>query len=590
MTTMFPADVLQEDVPKFVELCDGNNDDEDDYNYESEPQTSRPRPSCPMSTSGRSHNSKGRKTPAEECPRSNMEEEPSCISTESEASPSSVPRKRLIGVSSTVTKKLFPYHVVVDSEFTIHQVGKDLPGVLRDIEANLVGNNIANVFVMTKPVGMEWEWDWIRKLGDQVFDLKPLTNTAEVPKRMRFKATVKHISDDPPLTMLVLTPDANNLEELREMDLTLSDLPVHGAHRDAIFLREHLSSHMNNALKMEKLSRSLAREKVLLESLLPEHAAAGLREGKTVEPMLHKNVTFFFSHIVGFTNMCDKIYPWDVIGMLNRLYCAMDFLAGKFNLFKVETIGDAYVCCSGLPEADEDHAENVANFVIAVRHCVKQVLSPLDNSPIEIRIGIHSGSCASGVVGTTNPRYCVFGDTVNTASRHESTGAQGKIHCSSATQEVLKQRSSAKFCIKERGVVEMKGKGKRITYWLDSTGYNKFVNRYALEKLENEVQQRLGNTNFGSKRPQEYTNCSVERMNKDLSNNASAAKIPQSQTEASQNATSQMEVSQNAVRRERRIKLRLRVPPPQRTHQFHSKAGARVNYSQYLLQCNSHYD
>jgi hypothetical protein len=294
--------------------------------------------------------------------------------------------------------------VIVDENFVIRQVGDDLPSVLKDTEANLVGDNIADVFVMTKPIGMDWDWQWIRKLGDQSFDVKPTADTGGISRRLRFKATVKHISEKPQLTMLILTPDANNLEDLRKMNLTLSDLPVHGAHRDAVFLREHLSTHMSNALKMEKLSKSLAREKALLESLLPEHAAAGLRAGKTVEPMLHNNVTFFFSDIVGFTNICEQIYPWDVIGMLNRLYCAMDYLAGKFNLFKVETIGDAYVCCSGLPQADEDHAKNVANFAIAVNHCCKQVLSPLDEASIQLRIGINTGSCASGVVGMTNPR------------------------------------------------------------------------------------------------------------------------------------------------------------------------------------------
>jgi len=211
--------------------------------------------------------------------------------------------------------------------------------------------------------------------------------------------------------MLIMSPEASNLEDLMKMELTLSDLPVHGDYRDAVFLREHLSSQMNNALKMEKLSKSLTREKQLLESLLPQHAADGLRAGKQVEPRLHQNVTLFFSDIVGFTNICKQIYPWDVIGMLNRLYCVMDFLALKFKLFKIETIGDAYVCCSGLPQSDEQHAENVANFAIAVMHCCRQVLSPVSQEPIQLRIGIHTGPAASGVVGTTNPRYCVFGDS-----------------------------------------------------------------------------------------------------------------------------------------------------------------------------------
>jgi class 3 adenylate cyclase len=310
-----------------------------------------------------------------------------------------------VGLSGDITKSLFPYHVMVDNDFTICQVGKDLPGVLKMAEGDIVGQHIASVLKLTKPVGVKWDWEWLRMLEDQSFDAEPVDESGNAVVPIRFKATVTHVSDLPPMTMIMLNPDANNLEDLREMNLTLSDLPVHGAHRDAIFLREHLSTQMNNALKMEKLSRSLTREKQLLESLLPEHAANGLRAGKTVEPMLHNNVTFFFSDIVGFTNLASHIYSWDIVALLNRLYGVMDLLAGKFNLFKVETIGDAYVCCSGLPQADEEHAKNVANFAIAVKHCCRQVLSPLDDTPIQLRIGVHSGSCASGVVGMTNPRY-----------------------------------------------------------------------------------------------------------------------------------------------------------------------------------------
>ena len=130
-----------------------------------------------------------------------------------------------------------------------------------------------------------------------------------------------------------------------------------------------------------------------------------------------------------------------------------------------------YRCCSGLPEPDELHAENVANFALAVLECVKHVKSPIDGSPIQLRIGIHTGSCTSGVVGTLTPHFALFGDMVNTTSRHESTGVAGKIQCSSELHSRLEYSSpmdTSQFNFKARGLVDMKGKGENYTFWLES--------------------------------------------------------------------------------------------------------------------------
>jgi hypothetical protein len=200
----------------------------------------------------------------------------------------------------------------------------------------------------------------------------------------------------------------------------------------------------------------------------------------------------------------------------------MDFLASKFNLYKIETIGDAYVCCSGLPDNDPNHAENVANFAVAVIHCCKQVLSPIDEKPIALRVGINTGPCASGVVGMTNPRYCVFGDTVNTTARHESTGMPGKIHCARSTRVELKQRAHERFVFVERGLVDMKGKGEVLTYWLKSSESNELVNTAALQQLDREVKQLLKKTNFDSTMDKESAQRSFDRIRRIQSNNSKA--------------------------------------------------------------------
>lgn len=176
----------------------------------------------------------------------------------------------------------------------------------------------------------------------------------------------------------------------------------------------------------------------------------------------------------------------------------MDYLLDKFGLFKIETIGDAYVCCSGIPERDQDHARKVALFAIAVSHCVKHVLSPVDGKPIQLRIGIHSGSAASGVVGVNNPRYCVFGDTINVTARHESSGEAGRVHMSAVTQRILSSEYKTEFECIPRGLVEMKGKGSLKTYWLEASPNNKLVNENGVAQLEIETDQLLQQTKFES--------------------------------------------------------------------------------------------
>ena len=236
-------------------------------------------------------------------------------------------------ISSATTQKLFPYHVVMDQSLAIKQVGMNLPKSLGTRESVLRNLVVDEVFQFVEPKHAKWTRSWMRKLEDQEFSLKCILDSG--PANVVFKGTV--VAINPGEAMLVICPEANNLEELKEMNLTMSDLPAHGAYRDAIFLREHLSMQFNNTLKMEKLSKTLQTEKELLESLLPHHVAEGLRKGEAVKPREHQQVTMFFSDIVGFTNLCSLIDPCEVVEMLNRLYMIMDYLAAKFNLFKVET-------------------------------------------------------------------------------------------------------------------------------------------------------------------------------------------------------------------------------------------------------------
>jgi guanylate cyclase soluble subunit beta len=148
--------------------------------------------------------------------------------------------------------------------------------------------------------------------------------------------------------------------------------------------------------------------------LPPSKVGMYLKYGK-IAPEEHHDTALFLSDIEGFTAIASKSEPYQVMEMLDKLYRIMDHVAKKSpRLYKLETIGDAYVITSGLFNSDhpEENAIAIANFALIVREAVALVVSPVDNTPIRIRIGINSGDVMSGVIGDLMPRWCLFGDTL----------------------------------------------------------------------------------------------------------------------------------------------------------------------------------
>eukprot|EP00873_Tetraselmis_striata_P012942 jgi/Tetstr1/433206/TSEL_022494.t1 len=209
----------------------------------------------------------------------------------------------------------------------------------------------------------------------------------------------------------------------------------------------------------------------LLHQILPRHVANALKAGEKVEPESFPSVTIFFSDIVGFTNICSQLKAEEVMDMLDRLYHCFDDLTKSHDLFKVETIGDAYMVVGGLHMKQPDHAARVARFALALCKAANQV--PISTSRpelgnIQIRAGLHSGPVVASVVGNLNPRYCLFGDTVNTSSRMESTSAANQVQCS--RQSALRiQRVDPGVELESRGVVNVKGKHRMETFWVRGT-------------------------------------------------------------------------------------------------------------------------
>ncbi|KAF5298140.1 hypothetical protein FQA39_LY02564 [Lamprigera yunnana] len=204
----------------------------------------------------------------------------------------------------------------------------------------------------------------------------------------------------------------------------------------------------------------------LLHRMLPEPVAERLTRGYGIEPESFDLVTIYFSDIVGFTSMSAESTPLQVVNFLNDLYTVFDRIIKGYDVYKVETIGDAYMVVSGLPIRNGDaHAGEIASMALDLLAAIKNhAIAHRPKDILQLRIGIHTGPVVAGVVGLTMPRYCLFGDTVNTASRMESNGEPLRIHISPQCKQALDKLGG--YVFEERGLVNMKGKGEVKTYWL----------------------------------------------------------------------------------------------------------------------------
>jgi adenylate cyclase len=228
-----------------------------------------------------------------------------------------------------------------------------------------------------------------------------------------------------------------------------------------VFLRQR------NKIGKEKknVEKEKERSEELLLNILPSEVAAELKEKGSADAKMFDDVTVMFTDFKGFTTIAEKLSAKELVGEINYCFSAFDNIIHKYGIEKIKTIGDSYMAAGGLPVANKTHAKDVVNAALEINKFMeehKQQRLKEGKEIFEIRIGIHTGPVVAGIVGIKKFAYDIWGDTVNLASRMESSGEAGKVNISGSTYELIKNDFNCTY----RGKIQAKNKGEVDMYFV----------------------------------------------------------------------------------------------------------------------------
>ncbi|XP_067134233.1 guanylate cyclase soluble subunit alpha-2-like [Centruroides vittatus] len=341
--------------------------------------------------------------------------------------------------------RTFPFYFIIDNSLDVIQIGRGLVKLLslQDVKEKI---KFSSILEIVSPKITPSFKNIINKINTTF--IIALKDKIQYDKNKRLSIKGQMIYCVESNTILFLgSPVVKSLKTMTGRGLHMSDIPIHDATRDILLVEEQSRAQDGLKKRMDKLKTSIqeASEAVaeerkknvdLLYLIFPAQIAKKLWLGEAVASQQFDEVTLLFSDIVGFTSICSSATPMDVITMLNELYTQFDVFCEELDVYKTETIGDAYCVVGGLHRTSETHAIQTAWMALMMMETAQKSKSH-DGKPIQMRIGLHTGTVLAGVVGVKMPRYCLFGHNVTMANKFESESEALRINISPTTHRIL---------------------------------------------------------------------------------------------------------------------------------------------------------
>lgn len=267
------------------------------------------------------------------------------------------------------------------------------------------------------------------------------------------------------LPVLIISGDNEVESAIRCIEVGAEDFLMKPFNR--VLLKARISACIDKKRLADKMVEQNKRYKSLLNRILPAAVVQRLDRGEKQIADRFESTSILFSDLVGFTRLSSRLSPAILIDTLDKVFSEFDEIAERCGVEKIKTIGDAYMAAAGLPTAREDHADALLRMGLEMIQTLDRLRSEL-GLPLEMRVGIHSGPVAAGIIGESRFLYDVWGDTVNLASRLEASGHPGKVHISEETASAL----TGVYQMTATGGVHLKGKGLVESFLVSNVSFN----------------------------------------------------------------------------------------------------------------------